>query len=161
MLDDWSCARYMHICQQQASSVRDRTRSPSTGLSPSQYPIDHPRQTTEQGKPLQATRGQLKRTRLREDIEGDGSAHWPRKKRRLRLTLITSRLSEPYATPTTHIAGRRAVRQGIWARQRVSGRNLLRKAAILNSISRTRKSGKVTNKDRRAVTTPTILWEKS
>ena len=149
----------MHIRQHQASSVRGRPRSPSTTLSPSQYPIDHPLQTTVQGEPLQATRGRLKRTRMREDIEGDGSEHWQRKKRRLRLTLITSRLSEPYATPTTHIAGRRAVRQGIWARQRVSGRNLLRRAAILNSVARTRKSGKVTNKERRAVTTPAIRWE--
>ena len=57
-----------------------------------------------------------------------------RKKRRLRLNLITSRLSKPYATPPTHINARSTGRVGAWARQRILGRDLLRKAAILNSI---------------------------
>ena len=76
----------------------------------------------------------LKRTRPPTDVDGEGSENMQRKKRRLRLQLITSRLSEPYATPPTHINSRKAVRVGVWARQRVMGRDLLRKAAILNSI---------------------------
>ena len=76
----------------------------------------------------------LKRARPRTDVDGEGSANMQRKKRRLRLQLITSRLSKPYATPPTHINSRKAVRVGVWARQRVLGRDLLRKAAILNSI---------------------------
>ena len=81
-----------------------------------------------------ATTQLLKRSRPRTDVDGEGSENMQRKKRRLRLHLITSRLSRPYATPPTHINSRRAVRVGVWARQRVLGRDLLRKAAILNSI---------------------------
>ena len=76
----------------------------------------------------------LKRSRLQEDGE-----QLQRKKRRLRLNLVTSRLSKPYATPTTHIVGRTHSRVGVWARQRLSGGKLLRKAAILNSIAMKRK----------------------
>ena len=76
----------------------------------------------------------LKRSRLQEDGE-----QLQRKKRRLRLNLVTSRLSKPYATPTTHIVGRTHSRVGVWARQRLSGGKLLRKAAILNSVAMKRK----------------------
>ena len=72
-----------------------------------------------------------------QDCEVDGLN--PRKKRRLRLGLVTSRLSEPYATPPTFIPVRRGVRTGVWARQRITGRNLLRKAAIFNIIAMKRK----------------------
>ena len=75
----------------------------------------------------------LKRARLRADVDGEESEHNQKKKRRLRLNLITSRLSKPYATPATHISGRRAMRVGIWSRQKVVGRNL-QKAAVLNSM---------------------------
>ncbi|MCJ1462690.1 hypothetical protein MMC07_001293 [Pseudocyphellaria aurata] len=76
----------------------------------------------------------LKRARPRADVDGEGSENLQKKKRRLRLNLITSRLSKPYATPATHIISRSALRIGIWARQKVLGRNLLRKVACLNSI---------------------------
>lgn len=76
----------------------------------------------------------LKRTRPRADVDGEGSENIQKKKRRLRLNLITSRLSKPYATPATHIISRNALRIGIWARQKVLGRNLLRKVACLNSM---------------------------
>lgn len=76
----------------------------------------------------------LKRARARADVDGEGSENIQKKKRRLRLNLITSRLSKPYATPATHIISRNALRIGIWARQKVLGRNLLRKVACLNSI---------------------------
>lgn len=64
-----------------------------------------------------------------------------RKKRRLRLDLVTSRLSRPYATPATHIIGTKAWRVGAWARQRFAGGKLLRKAAILNWLSMKSKRG--------------------
>ena len=57
-----------------------------------------------------------------------------KKKRRLRLDLITSRLSRPYATPSTHIVSRGASKIAIWARQKAFGRTPLRKAAIMNRI---------------------------
>ncbi|MCJ1428000.1 hypothetical protein MMC29_005907 [Sticta canariensis] len=76
----------------------------------------------------------LKRARPRADVDGEGSENTQKKKRRLRLYLITSRLSKPYASPATHIISRSALRVGIWARQKVLGRNLLRKVACLNSI---------------------------
>lgn len=57
-----------------------------------------------------------------------------KKKRRLRLDLITSRLSRPYATPSTHIVSRGASKIAIWARQKAFGRTSLRKAAIMNRI---------------------------
>ncbi|KAF2087909.1 hypothetical protein K490DRAFT_56483 [Saccharata proteae CBS 121410] len=61
------------------------------------------------------------------------------KKRRLRHHLITSRLSHPYAVPTTHIANRSTSsnsKVALWTRYKhVSlGRALLRKAAILNCV---------------------------
>ena len=86
----------------------------------------------------------LKRSRLQEDGE-----QLQRKKRRLRLNLVTSRLSKPYATPTTHIVGRTHSRVGVWARQRLSGGKLLRKAAILNLIAmkRKREAGKASMRD--------------
>lgn len=76
----------------------------------------------------------LKRPRPRADVDGEDSENIQKKKRRLRLNLITSRLSKPYAAPATHIISRSALRIGIWARQKVLGRNLLRKVACLNSI---------------------------
>ena len=76
----------------------------------------------------------LKRSRPQEEIGHFGESV-SRKKRRLRRDLVTSRLSRPYATPTTHIA-RGAWRLGVWARQRLSGGLLLRKGAILNSIAK-------------------------
>lgn len=57
-----------------------------------------------------------------------------KKKRRLRLDLITSRLSRPYATPSTHIVSRGASKIAIWARQKAFERTSLRKAAIMNRI---------------------------
>lgn len=76
----------------------------------------------------------LKRARHRTDVDGEGSEHFQKKKRRLRLNVTTSRLSKPYASPATHVNSRNTMRIGIWARQKFVGSNLLRKAAILNSI---------------------------
>ncbi|KAL8804681.1 MAG: hypothetical protein Q9200_005717 [Gallowayella weberi] len=77
----------------------------------------------------------LKRCRLQTDVEGENSIDAQRKKRRLRVDLVTSRLSHPYATPATHIISlRRAQRLGPWARPRFRVRSPLRRAAILNAI---------------------------
>ena len=79
---------------------------------------------------------QRKRSRDLADVDGDDSNTTQRKKRRLRRDLITSRLSRPYASPATHIISRNAVRLGIWTGRRYIGRNVFRKAAILNSMRR-------------------------
>ena len=75
-----------------------------------------------------------KRTRPQTDVDGEGSENTQNKKRRLSLELMTSRLSRPYATPSTHIINRKPVKTGPWTRRDFSGKNLLRRAAILNSM---------------------------
>ena len=76
--------------------------------------------------------GLVKRLRPRADVDGEGSEHVQKKKRRLRRELITSRLSRPFATPTTYIASRGTSRVAKRGRQRTAGQNLLRKAALIN-----------------------------
>jgi len=78
----------------------------------------------------------LKRQRSLADVEGGGSSENQRKKRRLRLELITSRLSRPYASPNTNIVSRNRVRIGLWTRQPLPAEIPIVKAAILNSIRR-------------------------
>lgn len=79
----------------------------------------------------------LKRQRALADVEGEESSENQRKKRRLRLELITSRLSRPYAFPSTNIhVSRSVVRVGIWNRQPLPARIPYIKAAILNSVRR-------------------------
>ncbi|MCJ1308943.1 hypothetical protein MMC25_002598 [Agyrium rufum] len=80
-----------------------------------------------------------KRSRSAFDVDDLCIPAFPRKKRRLRLDLITSRLSQPYATPSTHIPSPYStLRPALWrVRNRVTierNRPLLRKAAILNSL---------------------------
>lgn len=117
----------------QASSIRRPASKQRTS-------IVNPFIETHSEKPM---RGPLKRNRALEDLEGDDTCSMQRKKRRLRHSFATSRLSEPYATPTTYIPSRKALREGIWARQKVAGRNLLRKAAALNSFSKKRRESQV------------------
>ncbi len=100
----------------------------------------------------------LKRSRPRTDVDGEGSGNMQKKKRRLRLHLITSRLSKPYATPPTHINSRSAVRVGVWARQRVLGRDLLRRAAILNSIRIKKMAAKEAEQERPEVANQSSLY---
>ncbi|KAI5819548.1 hypothetical protein BZA77DRAFT_350607 [Pyronema omphalodes] len=75
----------------------------------------------------------LKRARP-SDPEAAFEAELPRKKRRLRLQLITSPLSAPFAMPASFVLPRVYVLP--WIRQRCNGRHVLRKAAILNKIRR-------------------------
>jgi hypothetical protein len=74
-----------------------------------------------------------KRNRATADIDGEHSC-MQKKKRRLRLFLITSRLSPQFSHPATNIVDRGSSKIAVWAKQRSLGRNLLRKAAILNHI---------------------------
>ncbi|KAJ0297964.1 hypothetical protein COL5a_009951 [Colletotrichum fioriniae] len=50
----------------------------------------------------------VKRARAESDVDGPYTAGLSCKKRRLRLHLITSRLSQPYSLPATHIINREA-----------------------------------------------------
>ncbi|ORY17147.1 hypothetical protein BCR34DRAFT_475349 [Clohesyomyces aquaticus] len=76
-----------------------------------------------------------KRCRAVTDVDGEYSC-LHKKKRRLRLFLITSRLSPQFSHPATNIVDRGNSKIAVWAKQRALGRNLLRKAAILNRIRR-------------------------
>lgn len=76
-----------------------------------------------------------KRSRAAADIDGEHSC-MQKKKRRLRLFLITSRLSPQFSHPATNIVDRGSSKIAVWAKQKSLGRNLLRKAAILNHIRR-------------------------
>jgi hypothetical protein len=74
----------------------------------------------------------FKRRRALSDVDGDGNEG--RKKRRLRLHLITSRLSRPFSQPASNIANRGISRIAVWAKNKALGRNVLRKAAIMNRV---------------------------
>ncbi|KAF2251860.1 hypothetical protein BU26DRAFT_561658 [Trematosphaeria pertusa] len=76
-----------------------------------------------------------KRCRAAADVDGEHSS-LHKKKRRLRLFLITSRLSPQFSHPATNIVDRGSSKIAVWAKQKALGRNLLRKAAILNRIRR-------------------------
>lgn len=106
----------------QSPALIQSSPSPTSPMSPesdAQYPL-------------------RKRSRVVADVDSDNSGTRQRKKRRLRRDLTTSRLSRPYASPSTHIISRNAVKLGIWTGRRYIGRNVYRKAAILNSIRRDR-----------------------
>ncbi|KAL1797803.1 hypothetical protein ACET3X_004409 [Alternaria dauci] len=79
--------------------------------------------------------GSKKRSRAVADIDGEHSCV-QKKKRRLRLFLITSRLSPQFSYPATNIVDRGSSKIAVWAKQKALGRNLLRKAAILNGVRR-------------------------
>jgi hypothetical protein len=76
-----------------------------------------------------------KRCRSVADIDGEHSCIH-KKKRRLRLFLITSRLSPQFSHPATNIVDRGNSKIAVWAKQKSLGRHLLRKAAILNGMRR-------------------------
>lgn len=90
-------------------------------------------------RPLQfkkkpSTRLSPKRSRPVADVDdGDSSS---KKKRRLRLYLITSRLSRPFSTPATHIVDPGTSKIAVWAKQRHLTQQVLRKAAIMNRVRR-------------------------
>jgi hypothetical protein len=75
-----------------------------------------------------------KRSRPVADVDDGTSAS--KKKRRLRLHLITSRLSHPFSTPATHIVDPGTSKIAVWAKQRHLTQQVLRKAAIMNRVRR-------------------------
>ncbi|KAI1840880.1 hypothetical protein JX266_012890 [Neoarthrinium moseri] len=86
-----------------------------------------------------------KRVRASHDVDGPHTGHLPCKKRRLRLQLITSRLSLPFSLPATHILNResdedtpvisRFVKYAALAAKRAGHQTaLVRKAAIMNRV---------------------------
>jgi hypothetical protein len=79
-----------------------------------------------------ATNRPVKRRRALSDVDGDGNEG--RKKRRLRLYLITSRLSRPFSQPASNIVNRGVPKVAIWGRARALNKNVLRRAAIMNRL---------------------------
>ncbi|KAI8625632.1 hypothetical protein F5Y19DRAFT_261759 [Xylariaceae sp. FL1651] len=86
-----------------------------------------------------------KRTRPLHDVDGPGTDKLPCKKRRLLLHLVTSRLSQPFSLPATHILIRESsdnmpvlhrIQQlaSLGARRVGHQSSLVRKAAILNRV---------------------------
>lgn len=75
-----------------------------------------------------------KRARPLADI--DGEYREITKKRRLRLTFVTSRLSAPFASPPRNNVDRGSSKIAIWAKQRVIPPHQFRKMAIMNRIKR-------------------------
>ncbi|KAG9237734.1 hypothetical protein BJ875DRAFT_357084, partial [Amylocarpus encephaloides] len=74
-----------------------------------------------------------KRRRALSDVDGDGNEG--RKKRRLRLHLITSRLSRPFSQPATNIVNRGVAKVAVLgSKNKALGRSELRKAAIMNRV---------------------------
>ncbi len=131
MLNDGPCVG-IRRAETSKSTVLYRQPQESTVSCFQTHAVDH----LPVASPLVETtfRRLRKRSRSQDNFAGE-EEHTQRKKRRLRLDLVTSRLSRPYATPATHIIGTKAWRGGAWARQRSAGGKLLRKAAILNWIS--------------------------
>ena len=75
----------------------------------------------------------FKRRRALSDVDGGGTEG--RKKRRLRLHLITSRLSRPFSQPASNIVNRGISKIAIWgAKNKTAGKSVLRKAAIMNRV---------------------------
>lgn len=75
-----------------------------------------------------------KRARPLADI--DGHCREITKKRRLRLTFVTSRLSAPFASPPRNNVDRGNSKIAVWAKQRAIPPHQFRKMAILNRIKR-------------------------
>jgi hypothetical protein len=82
--------------------------------------------------PSRTSNRPFKRRRPLWDV--DGGPCEGKKKRRLRLNLITSRLSQPFSIPATNIINRGNSKIAIWAKGRRLDKSLLRKAAIMNRV---------------------------
>jgi hypothetical protein len=83
----------------------------------------------------------FKRRRALSDVDGDGNEG--RKKRRLRLHLITSRLSRPFSQPASNIVNHGIGKIPVWgAKNKGHGKNVLRKAAIMNRVRRSMDAAK-------------------
>jgi len=141
-----------HSQSSKASSTNEDSRQPVRTTKPSSGPTALNQSFNSSHPSDPSPRKLCKRPRILDDSESEERKHVPRKKRRIRLELVTSWLSRPYAIPTTHIVGTTAGRIGVWARQRLAGGKLLRKAALLNSVAMKRK------RDSREVVNPSSLY---
>ncbi|RYP89329.1 hypothetical protein DL769_000084 [Monosporascus sp. CRB-8-3] len=136
--------------QQHSKPVSDCKKTVGNGSLPT-YPFTGAPMPTDRGACAElAVRVRLpvpppKRRRAVHDVDGPGTGSLPCKKRRLRLHLITSRLSQPYSLPATHILNRessgesaltRFLRRLNTAKVKKAGHQtaLVRKAAILNRV---------------------------
>lgn len=81
---------------------------------------------------VKASTRPFKRRRPLWDVDGRHSEG--KKKRRLRLNLITSRLSRPFSVPATNIVDRGISKIAIWAKGKRLDKGSLRKAAIMNRV---------------------------
>lgn len=92
------------------------SRKESPSLQPERKftftPSDPSTKTSFMFEASQPTRPNVKRARAIADVDGPNTASLSCKKRRLRLGLITSRLSQPFSLPATHIRNREAVAAG-------------------------------------------------
>ena len=68
--------------------------------------------------PVQIANFTMKRTRSLSDVDGAGTSMFQSKKQRLHLQLFTSRLSSPYAAPSSYIVGRGESKIAVWAKQK-------------------------------------------
>ncbi|KAL1895461.1 hypothetical protein Sste5346_005268 [Sporothrix stenoceras] len=95
--------------------------SPIPDTLPSTLPLTSPPPST----PPTSSFPSLKRRRALSDVDGPNTAALCCKKRRLRRFLITSRLSQPFSQPATHILNRESVAAG--------DKRFLKLAAIMNA----------------------------
>ncbi|KAK7967319.1 uncharacterized protein PG986_001596 [Apiospora aurea] len=84
----------------------DKTPAATPGKSRGINPETGPKDLSGPGKRDSMTPDISKRQRAPHDVDGPNTNHLPCKKRRLRHRLITSRLSQPYSLPATHILNR-------------------------------------------------------
>ncbi|KAK8035108.1 hypothetical protein PG993_010103 [Apiospora rasikravindrae] len=88
------------------SSRLDKTPAATQGKSRGINPGTGPKDWSSPGRRDSVTLDISKRQRAPHDVDGPNTNHLPCKKRRLRHRLITSRLSQPYSLPATHILNR-------------------------------------------------------
>ncbi|KAK8065741.1 hypothetical protein PG997_012488 [Apiospora hydei] len=88
------------------SNRLDKTPASTPGKSRGINSETGPKDPPGPGKRDSVTPDISKRQRAPHDVDGPNTNHLPCKKRRLRHRLITSRLSQPYSLPATHILNR-------------------------------------------------------
>lgn len=90
--------------------------SPASSLGPRRktftFPQPAPPASQQFEFPLTPKQHRAKRRRHGLDVDGPNTAALSSKKRRLRGELITSRLSQPYSQPATHILNREGMKSG-------------------------------------------------
>ena len=89
----------------------------------------------------------MKRARSPSDVDGAGTSMFQSKKQRLHLQLFTSRLSKPYAAPSSYIVGQGQSKIAVWAKKNgldaENRRGDLRRVASMNRMKK-----RITNEGR-------------